>query len=84
MYNEGSKKLDAGLSIQKKKFKITILDNSETIYKKMLSGWKTTFSAKSLEKIIKNDFKFTYQDENLVSYARKIDKNFSFRSFFPS
>ena len=68
------KKLDAGPIIQKKKIKITILDNSETIYKKMLSVGKPLL-IKSLEKIIKNDFKFTYQDENLVSYARKIDKN---------
>jgi methionyl-tRNA formyltransferase len=67
------KKLDAGPIIQKKKIKINMHDNSATIYKKMLDLGKPLL-IKSLEKIIKNDFKFIQQDESLVSYAKKIEK----------
>ena len=66
-------KLDAGPFLIQEKVKIEKNDNYNTLSEK-LANLGSKLILKSLSFIEKNDFKLTEQNEDLVSYANKIEK----------
>ncbi len=66
-------KLDSGPILLKEKLKITNDDDYASLSKK-LSNLGSKLIIHSLKLIEKNSLKFTYQDENLATYANKINK----------
>ncbi len=66
-------KLDSGPIILYEKFGISENDNFEKLYKRMIDSGKGLLK-KSILKIINNEIKYKFQDETLVTYAKKIKK----------
>ena len=66
-------KLDAGPIILDEKINISQSDTSGTIYEKMVTTGKSLL-IQSIKKIVNGDFKYRHQDENLATYAKKIEK----------
>ena len=67
-------KLDAGPVMMKSKINLSKDDNYESVNKK-LSILGAKMIVESLKLIEQNKSKFVEQDENLASYAQKIDKS---------
>ncbi len=67
-------KLDSGPIINSEKFEIREYDNYDTIYNRTIEVGKSLLK-KAILKIINNEINYKFQDESLVTYAKKISKS---------
>ncbi len=67
-------KLDSGPIILDKKFKIQEEDNFGTIHDKIILYGKELLK-QAIKKIVNKDFKYKYQKDSHVTYAKKIEKS---------
>ncbi len=67
-------KLDSGPIIMSKKFLITQDDNYKTVYEKVIDSGKELLR-KSILTVVNNKISYEFQNEQFVTYAKKISKS---------